>query len=163
MAKYATDQNHYQDKSKRSTPVGQFNKIGGNMQKLKIAALAFVFLWFMSGGIYHFINADFFLNIMPPYLPFHLAAVYVSGVFEILGALGLLFTRSRRPAGIGLFILTIAVSPANIYMWMNPDLFPDISEPLLAVRLLIQVLLLACIWWSSLPAMTSIDAALKSD
>jgi hypothetical protein len=48
-------------------------------------------------------------------------------------------------------------------MWMNPDLFPDISEPLLAVRLLIQVLLLACIWWSSLPAMTSIDAALKSD
>ena len=133
------------------------------MQKLKIAGLCFVFLWFMSGGIYHFINADFFLIIMPPYIPFHLAAVYISGVFEILGALGLLFARSRRPAGIGLFILTIAVSPANIYMWMNPNLFPDISELFLAVRLLIQVLLLACIWWSTLPAVTSIDTALESD
>ena len=99
---------------------------------------------------------------MPPYIPFHLAAVYVSGVFEILGALGLLFARTRRLAGMGLFILTIAVSPANIYMWMNPALFPDVSEFFLSLRLLVQVLLLACIWWSTLPAMSP-DEALESD
>lgn len=132
------------------------------MQQLKIAALAFVFLWFISGGVYHFIDANFFLDIMPPYIPFHLAAVYVSGVFEILGALGLLFARTRRLAGMGLFILTIAVSPANIYMWMNPALFPDVSEFFLSLRLLVQVLLLACIWWSTLPAMSP-DEALESD
>jgi uncharacterized membrane protein len=41
------------------------------------------------------------------------------------------------------------VTPANIYMWMNPQLFPTISETLLTVRLFVQVLLLACIWWST--------------
>ena len=75
----------------------------------------------------------------------------LAGVFEILGALGILFQRTRRIAGIGLFVLTLAVSPANIYMSMNPELFPDISELALTLRLIIQVLLLICIWWSTTP------------
>jgi uncharacterized membrane protein len=82
-------------------------------------------------------------------LPYHEAAVVISGVFEILGALGLLFQRTRRMAGIGLFVLTVAVSPANIYMSLNPEIFPDVSEIALTVRLVIQLLLLACIWWST--------------
>ena len=97
----------------------------------------------------HFITPEFFLVIMPPSLPYHEAAVAISGVFEILGALGLLVQRSRRMAGIGLFVLTVAVSPANIYMSLNPELFPDVSEIALTVRLVIQLLLLACIWWST--------------
>lgn len=97
----------------------------------------------------HFITPEFFLAIMPPYVPYHEAAVAISGVFEILGALGLLFKRSRRMAGIGLFVLTLSVSPANIYMSMNPELFRDVSELALTIRLVIQLLLLACIWWST--------------
>ena len=121
------------------------------MSKLKTAGLAFVFLWFMGGGVMHFIAPEFFLAIMPPSLPYHEAAVAISGVFEILGALGLLFQCSRRIAGIGLFVLTLAVSPANIHMSLNPELFPDVSELALTLRLVIQVLLLACIWWSTTP------------
>ena len=49
----------------------------------RYAGLAVVFAWFFLGGISHFTNVDFFLAIMPPYVPFPLAAVYVSGVFEI--------------------------------------------------------------------------------
>lgn len=119
------------------------------MNKLKIAGLVFVFLWFLGGGVMHFITPEFFLAIMPPYVPYHEAAVAISGVFEILGALGLLFKRSRRMAGIGLFVLTLSVSPANIYMSMNPELFRDVSELALTIRLVIQLLLLACIWWST--------------
>lgn len=99
----------------------------------------------------HFISPEFFLAIMPPTFPYHEAAVAISGVFEILGALGLLFQRTRRMAGIGLFVLTLAVSPANIFMSLNPELFPDVSELALTLRLVIQVLLLACIWWSTTP------------
>ena len=121
------------------------------MNKLKIAGLAFVFLWFMGGGVMHFISPEFFLAIMPPSLPYHEAAVAISGVFEILGAAGLLLQRTRRMAGIGLFVLTLAVSPANIYKSLNPDLFPDVSESALTIRLVIQVLLLTCIWWSTTP------------
>ena len=119
------------------------------MNKLKIVGVAFVFLWFMGGGVMHFISPEFFLAIMPPSLPYHEAAVAISGVFEIIGAVGLLFQRTRRMAGIGLFVLTLAVSPANIYMSLNPELFPDVSDLALTLRLVIQVLLLACIWWST--------------
>ncbi|MFB0988738.1 MAG: DoxX family protein [Gammaproteobacteria bacterium] len=119
------------------------------MNKFKILGMAFVFLWFMGGGVMHFISPEFFLAIMPPSLPYHEAAVAISGVFEIIGAVGLLFQRTRRMAGIGLFVLTLAVSPANIYMSLNPELFPDVSELALTLRLVMQVLLLACIWWST--------------
>ena len=119
------------------------------MNKLKVVGMAFVFLWFMGGGVMHFISPEFFLAIMPPSLPYHEAAVAISGVFEIIGAVGLLFQRTRRMAGIGLFFLTLAVSPANIYMSLNPELFPDVSDLALTLRLVIQVLLLACIWWST--------------
>jgi uncharacterized membrane protein len=125
------------------------------MNKLKIAGMAFVFLWFMGGGVMHFVTPEFFLAIMPPSVPSPEAAVAISGVFEILGALGLLLQRTRRMAGIGLFVLTLAVSPANIYMSLNPELFPDVSELALTLRLVIQVLLLACIWWSTTPGIKS--------
>ena len=113
----------------------------------KNLGLAIVFLWFMLGGIAHFTNPEFFVAIMPPYVPWHLEIVYLSGVFEILGALGVLLPAVRQLAGNCLILLVICVSPANIYMWMNPELFPDVTEVFLSVRLVVQVLLLWLIWW----------------
>ena len=114
-------------------------------------ALAIVFTWFTLGGIGHFVAADSFLKSIPPDLPLRIQAVYISGFFELVGALGLLHLRSRRAAGIGLFMLTIAVTPANVYMWLHPQLFPQIPEILLALRLVLQLILLACIYWATLP------------
>ena len=119
------------------------------MDKLRLLGVAFVFLWFMLGGIAHYTSTDFFTAIVPPYIPFPVAAVYISGVIEVLAAAALLLSRSRRVAGAVLFLLTIAVTPANIHMWLNPELFPDVSELLLSLRLIVQVALLACIWWCS--------------
>ena len=62
------------------------------------AALAFVFLWFLLGGLGHFVSAAFFTRIVPPYIPFPTLVVQVSGVFELLGAAGLLLAGWRRPA-----------------------------------------------------------------
>lgn len=115
----------------------------------KRLGLAIVFIWFMLGGIAHFTNADFFVAIMPPWIGWHLEIVYISGVFEILGAIGILSAKYRQWAGNGLIALTIAVTPANIHMWLNPELFPDVSETFLSIRLLVQVLLIMCIWWST--------------
>jgi uncharacterized membrane protein len=113
--------------------------------------LAIVFGWFLFGGLGHFLATDFFVSIMPPYIPWPLAAVYVSGVFELLGAVGVLLPATRVWAGRGLFLLTLAVTPANVHMWLHPELFPDFSETMLSLRLVVQVLLLACIWWSTRP------------
>ncbi len=120
-------------------------------RQLKLAALSFVFVWFMFGGIGHFVATKFFVDIVPPYIAFAHLAVFVSGVFEILGALGLLIRPTRKLAGYGLILLTLAVTPANVHMWMHPELYPDIPEALLSVRLVIQVGLLWLIWWSVQP------------
>lgn len=113
------------------------------------AGLGFVFLWFLIGGIAHFAITAIEMSIVPPYIPQPRAAVLISGVFELLGAAGLLFGPTRRWAGIGLFLLTIAVTPANIYMLQRHDLFA-IPVWILALRLPLQALLLALIYWSAI-------------
>lgn len=111
--------------------------------------LAIVFTWFCLGGIAHFIWPAAFASIIPPGLPFKIPAVYITGVFELLGALGILLPRYRRAAGIGLIVLAVCVTPANVYMWWHAEQFPHVPESLLLLRLPLQVLLLACIAWST--------------
>jgi uncharacterized membrane protein len=110
--------------------------------------LTIVFLWFFIGGIAHFAFTETEMRIVPPYIPWPWAAVIVSGVFELLGAAGVLWMPTRRMAGIGLMALTVAVTPAHIYMLQQPELF---GVPIWAlwVRLPIQVGLLWLIWWSA--------------
>lgn len=120
-------------------------------KRLQQAGLALVFCWFAIGGVAHFVVADTFLSAVPPGLPWRMEAVYISGAFELIGALGLLFVAWRRRAGIGLFLLTLAVTPANIYMWQHAELFPRVPAGLLLARLGLQVLLLALILWATTP------------
>ena len=72
-------------------------------------------LLFIVGGVMHLLRPAPFLSIMPPQLPQPLLLVYLSGVAELLGGLGLLWSRTRRLAGWGLLALLVAVFPANIY------------------------------------------------
>lgn len=113
-------------------------------------ALGFVFLWFLLGGIAHFVFTELEMRIVPPMLPSPRALVLISGVFELLGAAGLLFARTRRAAGWGLIALTIAVTPANVYMLMQHAEF-NVPMWVLALRLPMQVVLLWLIWWSTKP------------
>ena len=114
--------------------------------------LGIVFVWFFGGGIGHFVADDFFAKIVPPYIPMDAYwVVYISGVFELLGAFGVLLARTRQLAGLCLIALTLAVSLANIHMWLNPELFPDVPSWALSLRLVIQVLFIACIWFSTQP------------
>lgn len=108
-------------------------------------ALGFVFLWFLIGGIAHFVATDLEMRIVPPYVPAPRAVVLISGAFELLGALGLLLPGTRRIAAIGLFVLTVLVTPAHIYMLQVPELFPSIPLWLLWLRLPLQLLLLMLI------------------
>ncbi|WP_394790695.1 MauE/DoxX family redox-associated membrane protein [Rhodoferax sp.] len=116
------------------------------IRRRKLWGVAFVFVWFFIGGIAHFVATDTEMRIVPPYIPWPRLAVWVSGVFELLGAAGLLWPRTRRAAGWGLFALTIAVTPAHIYMLQHAELFP-VPVRALVLRLPIQVALLALIVW----------------
>ncbi|MET1023117.1 MAG: hypothetical protein ABWX87_02290 [Pseudoxanthomonas sp.] len=114
----------------------------------RTAGIVVVFLWFLLGGIAHFALTQTEMRIVPPYIAWPWLAVIVSGVFELLGAAGLLWWRSRRAAGIGLFLLTLAVTPAHVYMLQRPELF-GVPVWALVLRLPVQAALLALIAWST--------------
>jgi uncharacterized membrane protein len=119
------------------------------MSRARWGGVAFVFLWFALGGMAHFVATSTEMRIVPPWIPWPRAAVLVSGVFELIGAAGLLWQPTRRAAGIGLFLVTLAVTPAHFYMLQRPELFPSIPYWALILRLPIQVALLALIAWST--------------
>ena len=120
------------------------NKLNLNLKKY-IARL-FLALMFTIAGILHFTHTNKFVQIVPPFIPFPEAMVYISGVFEILGAVGLLISRYGRLAAFGIVLLLIAVFPANVYMAVNNiQLGGIMSNPVLQwVRLPFQGVL---IWW----------------
>jgi uncharacterized membrane protein len=79
-------------------------------------------------GILHFVRDDQFVRIVPDFLPAPLSSVYISGVFEILGAIGLPIPSVSVAAAWGLIALFIAVFPANINQAINSipiDGIPD--------------------------------------
>jgi len=117
-----------------------------HLSTAKRFGVGFVFLWFFVGGIAHFVATDAEMRIVPPYIPWPRAAVLWSGGFELLCAVALLWRPTRRAAGAGLFLLTLAVTPAHIYMLQRPELFP-VPIWALWLRLPIQVALLGLIVW----------------
>lgn len=74
---------------------------------------------FIFSGIMHFVIPDSYAGIVPPWLPYRLQIVYLSGLLEIAGGIGVLIPSLRKAAGIGLVALLIAVFPANIQMLAN--------------------------------------------
>jgi uncharacterized membrane protein len=100
-------------------------------------------------GILHFAVPDPFVKIVPADLPNHLALVYISGFFEILGGIGILVPPVSQAAAWGLLLLFIAVFPANINMAINEIDLPNIpdSSALRWGRLPFQAVLIAWAWW----------------
>lgn len=106
-------------------------------------------LFFVLAGANHFLNPDFYLQIMPPYLPAHLELIYLSGLLEVLGGIGVLIPRYRRAAGWLLVAVIIGVTPANIHMALHPELYPAIPLWALYLRLPLQALIIAWAWWAT--------------
>jgi uncharacterized membrane protein len=112
-------------------------------------------IFFVAAGLMHFANPDFYLKIMPDYIPqhWHLELVYVSGVAEILLGALLMFSDLQRIAGWGLILLLIAVFPANIYAYQHQELIP--ASPLVhLLRLPLQGLLILWAFWYTRPDRT---------
>ena len=127
-----------------------FELPNGLGRKVGIFLLSFFFVF---AGVMHFVNAEFFVSIMPPYLPLHLELVYLSGVFEIALGLAVLPRATRSRAGLGLIALLIAVFPANIHMAVNPEPYVEAGTALgfLYGRLPIQFLFMYWAWWATRP------------
>lgn len=112
---------------------------------MKKISLYLMILFYAGAGINHFVHPSFYLQIMPPWLPWHNELVFLSGVAEVVCALLLLFPKTRRTGAWAVIALLIAVFPANIQMLIN---YMNAGNPMTwiaVVRLPIQLLL---IWWA---------------
>jgi uncharacterized membrane protein len=108
-------------------------------------------LLFVVSSVAHFTKRDFYMRLMPPYVPMHSEVVAVSGVIE--GALGLLLLipRTQRVAAWGLVVTLIAIFPANIHGAItagtpNPAM-PGVPVEIAWLRLPIQPILVAWAYW----------------
>ena len=120
----------------------------------KVVVRALLAVAMVAIGVLHFVAPAGFLRIVPAALPAPLMLVYVSGVFEVLGGVGLLVPRVRRAAGLGLVALYVAVFPANINMAMNHlslDGVHVLPSSALWGRLPFQILFIALALWVSKP------------
>jgi uncharacterized membrane protein len=101
---------------------------------------------FLGTGFLHLVRPAPFAAIVPPYIPQHFAVVYISGIAELAGGIGLLMRRTRRLAAWCLALLLVAVFPANVYMAINHVQITAKPTPdyVLWGRLFLQPLL---IWW----------------
>ena len=118
-----------------------------------------ILLWIMSvfyvfAGVMHFVNPGFYMPMMPPYLPWHLELVYLSGVAEIVLGLAVLVPAWRRLAGWGIILLLIAIFPANLHIALYNVPIGGASEGAGAlnwVRLPFQLVLIVWAWWYTRP------------
>ena len=81
---------------------------------IKLITIYLMSLFYIATGIKHFTNVDWFMKIMPHYLPYHKELVYFSGAFEIILGIMLVIENTRSVAGWGLILLLIAVFPSSI-------------------------------------------------
>jgi len=96
-------------------------------------------------GANHFRNPQVYVDMMPTVLPAPLLLVYVSGIAELAGGLGLLWHRTRRAAAWGLIALLLVVFPANLNMAINQLPLGDtpVAPWMLWARLPLQLVLIA--------------------
>ena len=81
----------------------------------RVAVVMGLFIGF--AGVMHFASPEFFNDIVPPWLPPSESFwTYISGVVEIVIAILLLRSSSRRAGAIAAIWLYVAVYPANLYM-----------------------------------------------
>lgn len=75
----------------------------------------FLIGFYVFGGSYHFINPEFYLGLIPDYLPYPELINYLSGILEIVLAIGVAIPKTRLLAVKGIIILLVVFIPSHVY------------------------------------------------
>ncbi len=120
------------------------------MSIFKKISLIFLIVLYLIAGTNHFVHPSAYLKLIPPYLPFPKLLNLMSGFFELLFGLMLIFKPTRKPAVFGIILMLIAFVPAHIYMIQTA---PFMLGKLLVtktgawIRLPLQAVLIAWAYW----------------
>jgi uncharacterized membrane protein len=104
-------------------------------------------LFFIFTSVGHFIRTEEMAAMLPPSVPYRVELIYVTGVFELLGAAGVWIPRLVRLTGLLLILMLIGLLPANVYSAINRVDFGGhgAGPAYLLVRVPFQ---LFTIWWT---------------
>ena len=129
-----------------SSMARSFLKILAILKPLSIYVMG---LFYAIVGYKHFQDPEWFIQIVPPILPFKLTLVHISGLFEILLGILLMVPAFQSIAARGLIILLICVYPANIYLALTNGAAMNISPEIAWGRLPFQFVFLGLAYWHS--------------
>lgn len=124
--------------------------LGRSFTRLKLnptaSARVGLSLFFAFTAVGHFIRTEEMAAMLPPSVPYRVPLIHVTGVLELLGAIGVWIPRLMKLTGICLILMLIAILPANIYAAINHvDFGGHASGPAyLLVRVPFQLFV---IWW----------------
>ncbi|HTE47948.1 MAG TPA: hypothetical protein VK636_22085 [Gemmatimonadaceae bacterium] len=116
------------------------------------AALWLLVVLFTVAGVGHFVRPRLFEAIVPTWLPNARLLVQISGLAELLGAIGLALPATRYAAGCGLIVLLVAVFPANVQMLLLARAAgaSALWQTALWLRLPLQPVLVWLVWWTAI-------------
>jgi uncharacterized membrane protein len=117
---------------------------------------------FLFTGTSHFTSMKYdFAAMIPDPMPDGLWVIYLTGVFEIAGAIGLLLPQTRRLAGICLVLLLVAMFSANVNAALNEIPLGGQDPTPLWLRTPMQLLYIGMVWWTSVKAPANEDGQLR--
>ncbi len=104
-------------------------------------------LFFLFTALGHFIRTDEMAQMLPASVPYRIELIYITGVFEFLGAIGVWIPRLRRLVGILLIIMLVSILPSNIYSALYRVNFGghESGPAYLLIRVPFQLFV---IWWT---------------
>lgn len=105
----------------------------------------FMAIIYFIAGLIHFVKPAMYMRIMPNYLPAHKTLVYLSGLAEIILAIGLLFPATKNLAIYGIILMLAIFLLVHIYMITNPKAAAGFPMWSLYARLPLQF---ALMWWA---------------
>jgi uncharacterized membrane protein len=116
------------------------------MRTSKIVMKSLFAALFILAGLNHFRDPDFYMRIMPSYLPWHSALHLTAGGLEIVLGVMLLINRFQKLAAWGLIALLAAFFSVHIHMILHQDQY-EVGLNLLWIRFYLQFVLIAWAWW----------------
>jgi uncharacterized membrane protein len=114
--------------------------------------------FYIFGGVNHFLRPEFYLSLMPPYLPLHAELVALTGVLETLLGILVAIPRTASIGAWGIILMLIGFLPVHVHMLVNNHLYPEAPTSILWLRFPIQALFILWAYWYTEPRRSRLEA-----
>ena len=121
------------------------------IEKYKLLTIYVMSFMYVFIGTKHFTDPQYFLDIVPPQLPFKLFLVYLTGLIEVVGGAAILSPKTRKAGAYLLIFLLVSVFPANIYLYVSeiPQNLLGVTKTDALIRIPFQIPLIILAYWHS--------------